>query len=128
MWVSWIVIRAKIPGGIVDAESKESIWIDSDGYFWSLMQAPPPTENLSWDSVLPEYGGRTVSLLHFMLRSAMVLPENRSDETWQEYQRFSRNCLRYAVAYAPRIDGMTSLPPPDWATFFHQTIVEALPS
>jgi hypothetical protein len=73
-------------------------------------------------------GNRTLSIIHFLLRSTMVLSEQRSDETWQIYQGFSRMCVRYALAYAPSVERASSLPPPDWATYYHDVIVEKLAS
>jgi hypothetical protein len=104
----------------VDEEPSAELWIDFDGFFGSLLDLPP---TIPAGAVGEE---RMVALLHFLLRSAASVSEHRSEETWQEYQHFSRSCLVYARHFAPAVASGAPFPPPTWARDFHGVVADRL--
>lgn len=107
------------------SHEKETRYWDFDGYFQTLMTLPPPEDMpLPSDWVIPD--PRTTSLLHFLLRSTMLLTERAGRREFAAYLDFSRLCARYAMFFAMASDPVAALGPPDWATWFHDVIIAAV--
>jgi hypothetical protein len=76
------------------------------------------------DAVLPDR--RTVSVVHFLLRSTMLLATQAGKAEWARYLEFSKMCAIYARIFAMYPDPAAALGTPNWATWFHEVIVDAV--
>lgn len=105
---------------------RPSPWFDADGYFWTILELPPPAKHVSWESIRFEDNAWTVSVLHYLLRSSMVIWGERAEEMKQSFRDWSRMCLDYAYAYAPDVQGATRLGPPGWTEIVHDFVSKHL--
>ncbi len=98
-----------------------SIFYDADGYFTSLLDdaAAVPAVRLTIPSKLALY---QTSLIHYLLRSSMVIPNNADKDVIKALQKHSELCLSVAVRHVPEYSEDAALPPPEWAKQFHQNV------
>jgi hypothetical protein len=67
-----------------------------------------------------------VNLVHYLLRSSIILTERARRRHVKKFRRFSAVCLDKAYSTAPSLSGDGSLPLPKWAQFTERTIKDAL--
>ena len=104
-------------------EPQEKYYFDLDGYFMGIANLRLPAESHGWEPALSGDSGRKVSLLHFFLRSGMILPQDADAAGWEEYKKWSELCLHYALAFA---NEAIPLPQPDWTNFVHVAIRDSM--
>jgi hypothetical protein len=98
------------PSSLARVDSPGNIYLDIDGSFaldGSELADPVPGYQQP-DNLLTL---QNIPIMHYLLRSQMVLQTDAPKFMWQEYQTFSRGCLRQATEIL-RESG--SLPNPIW--------------
>jgi hypothetical protein len=106
-------------------DEQAEILFDFDGYFGFLMERTVATPRSAVAHLDAWADPQRLSLLHFMLRSTMVLPFSAGPDGADALTQWSRLCLDYAVDYGEEL-ASSPLAAPRWAADFDQDIKTAL--
>lgn len=109
-------------------EANHGVIFDYDGYFTFLFDHDESAALLELARISDNetVSIHEVALLHYLLRSSMVLTAGAGSGATKGLKTYSEICLQAAQAYAPHFAKSATLPPPKWAEFFHHRVVSRL--
>lgn len=105
----------------VSGESVSGAFFDIDGLIGPAMDTPAPVH----EQARPMKGSLSdLSMLHFVLRSSLVLGEQADGDVVKEWARFSESCATSAAQMLAR-GGL--LKNPSWVTDLHSLLHQKMP-